>query len=302
MNKEEIVNQIAKLKIAVVGDFILDKYIVGYADRLSPEAPVIVVNKTDEYVCLGGAANVWQNLRGMGVDAYLFCDGDPADWTKESGRVFVNPNAYSIKTRVIARNHQLLRIDEEPSKEEILWGTFRSLEWANDFQSRVLDGTFNCVVISDYHKGVVSKSVAEMVVALCQDKNIPCIVNAKRDFGRFIGSTLVQCNAKEFNGIENIWDYINQQEGPKHFIVTQGENGIDVYTRFVKRPKRFTTEKIQAVDVSGAGDTVVAVYALLAALDADVHTATVLANKLAAIACKHMGIYSISQSELLEAL
>jgi D-beta-D-heptose 7-phosphate kinase/D-beta-D-heptose 1-phosphate adenosyltransferase len=309
MNTTKIIQQIVKRppRIAVVGDYIEDRYILAEVTRISPEAPVPVARKIEEKLSHGGAGNVWATLTNLGCDAILFCDGTKEYWGEDNKQVFFNQNTHSVKTRVMSGNHHLLRIDEEPQENEILWGTFQSLDWAVEFVNRIENKEFDCVVIADYHKGVVSKSVAEMVVAYCQDFNVPCVVDAKKDFGRFAGATVLKCNQKEANEIEDIWAVIKDLS-LRQFFITTGENGIDLYKAEAgsRHPYRTGGRKIPIVDVCGAGDTVTSIIAICMSLPNsagvwyDIDTVADLANFVASEACKYPGVYLVTHEDLLK--
>lgn len=198
-------------------------------------------------------------------------------------------------------DHHLMRIDDEPAANEIEWTPYRNLSWANDFEAMCANREFDCVVIADYHKGVVNKNVAEMVIELCDHYGIPTIVDAKKDFDRFYGASLIKCNHKE---AEELWKAYPL--GTKHIVVTNGKSGIQCYkTPNVLRFDSVNGLDIHAADVCGAGDTVTAILALCMAMPlesqfSDVVTACKLANFLAAEACKHPGVYVVSQEDLMK--
>lgn len=304
MNTTKLIQSIISKppRIAVIGDYIEDRYILAEVTRVSPEAPVVVARKVDSKTTHGGAGNVWATLSNLGADAYLFCDSSEKYWRHETKRVFINQQPHSIKTRVMSGNHHLLRIDEEPHENEVLWGVFQDAGWSVEFIRKLEDKELDCVVIADYHKGVVSKSVAEMVVAYCQDFGVPCIVDAKKDFERFSGATIIKCNQREANAIEDIWSMVRRMD-LRHWVVTQGQNGIDVYINSAqsKSPLRIPGIPVPIVDVCGAGDTVTAIMALCLASNNmyDVDEVVKLANFAAAEACKNPGVYLVSHEDLL---
>lgn len=302
MITNELIQKSTRLKIAVVGDYIRDRYVTGEVTRVSPEAPVPLMLKDSARVSPGGAGNVWANLLGLGVNADLYCNGDPEEW-KDDVRVFVNPQVYSTKTRFMSGTHHLLRVDEEPNPQDMPYEVFFNMAWARELESKILERHYDVVVIADYHKGVVSKSVAEYIVALCLDTNTTCIVDAKRDFGRFAGASIVKCNQKEANAIEDLWSIIHEHKF-KHFIVTNGENGIDTYTNGNNSLHRTRGIPMSIVDTCGAGDIVTAVLALCAGIEntdlriGDIHKAVDLANFLAAESCRHAGVYCVTPEDI----
>jgi rfaE bifunctional protein kinase chain/domain len=305
MNASDLIKQIVNKppRIAVIGDYIEDRYIFAEVTRISPEAPVVVARKIGSTTTHGGAGNVWATLTNLGCEAYLFCDSTPEYWGEihEHGTVFLNHNTHSVKTRVMSGNHHLLRIDEEGEESEIQGSTFQSLDWAAEFVRKLEDKELDCVVIADYHKGVVSKSVAEMVVAYCQDFGIPCIVDAKKDFGKFAGASIVKCNMKEASAIPDIWELIHESQF-NLFVVTNGENGIDAYPNHTdeKVPIRVQGISVPIVDVCGAGDTVTAILAICMFSTYNAEQMISIANFAASEACRYPGVYLVTHEDLMK--
>src|SRR5574343_1130787 len=144
---KEALDAASKFKIAVVGDYIRDEYIFGNVTRVSPEAPVVVLNKQSYSDRPGGAANVWMNLKTLGVvDAYLFTLGDKASWDEY---IFMHKGNPSVKTRVISGNHHIVRIDDDRKDGDILYD---DLSWREDIETLIPQ--LDCLVFSDYHKGL----------------------------------------------------------------------------------------------------------------------------------------------------
>jgi rfaE bifunctional protein kinase chain/domain len=290
---ENIINNAHKLKIAVIGDFIEDRYIIGDVDRISPEAPVPVVKVTEKRMTWGGAGNVYMNLKGMGVEAHLFCDMYekmiPIAWN-----VHREERPHCVKTRVMSNNHHIVRFDNEVVP---LWRNVEGMSWWKDFTDQIT--AWDAVVISDYHKGVVSDDIAEYVINLCEQYKVPVIVDAKRDFLRFENATILKCNAKE-------WAHSEKDE-PNHFrsrnnietiVITYGQEGIQAgdSTMLIS----VEGHKVPIADTCGAGDTVTAVLAVCKALGIEiVMAAAPLANRLAAEVCRHPGVYAITKEDLI---
>jgi len=298
---DNILRDAQGLKIAVVGDLILDRYTKGEVSRVSPEAPVMVLHKAEETTSLGGAGNVWGNLLNLRVDAHLFCDADPELITGVDN-VHINQGPMSIKTRMMSGNHHLLRIDEEIPQHEIVWPIFKDVEWHSKFMAML--PTFNAIIISDYGKGAVGKSVAEMVVALANDNKIPVIIDSKREFERFGGADIVKCNHKEWEALKREHRFTDALDALNYFgmdrlVVTCGEKGLDYYSLVGNfyESGHIPGYPVNVSDVCGAGDTVTAVLAICMALKQE-KSMYVLANIAGSEACRHPGVYSITSEDL----
>lgn len=303
MSTQEILDKASKLKIAVIGDYMLDRYIFGDVDRVSPEAPVIILNKKGQRESLGGAGNVFMNLIGLGVDAYLFSCGGYS----ESDAVFIHPGRVPVKTRIMSGNHHILRIDEEDIDPKYI--DYDEVYWREDFEKLFSLG-LDAVIFSDYHKGMISTSIARTIITMCNDNNVPVIVDAKREFGKYNGATVIKCNRKAFVDILHQFDIksldVRKMFECKYFVETMGEMGISVYYEGIDGTDQpfedgegFDSPKVDIVDVCGAGDTVTAVMALIYAVGLPITTAAEMANKAAAETCRHPGVYAITKEDLL---
>lgn len=292
MQIQELLDKASKLKIAIIGDLIIDRYIFGDVERVSPEAPVVVVSKTSEKSYNGGAANVMMNLLNLGVDAYLFTRG-----SKNGGHIisdiFVHPGITPIKTRIMSNKHHLLRIDEEDINQEEVG--YDDVYWREDFEK--LLPSLDAVIFSDYHKGTISTSIARTIIHLCNDHAIPVIVDAKRDFEKYSYATVIKCNKHEAKSI-NIVDELRVNLHVNYFVVTMGEYGLMLHKPGVK--VHLAATSVEVVDVCGAGDTVTAITALAYACGILIEPALELANKAAAETCKHTGVYAIKKEDLLK--
>jgi D-beta-D-heptose 7-phosphate kinase/D-beta-D-heptose 1-phosphate adenosyltransferase len=295
MNLPDILTRAADLKIAVIGDFIEDVYVLGSVNRISPEAPVPVVNQQMMFSKPGGAGNVYMNLCNLGVKTALFCNTHD-DFTLTSiahhanGVVHKNINRHAVKTRVMDGSHHLLRIDDELDVQAIEWLPFTAYSWWKELEANM--GQYNGIVLSDYSKGVLSDSLINAIMELAPKYNIPVVVDAKRNYERFKGATIVKCNQKEYDAMIN-WD-VNTS---KWLLVTDGESGIRSYSD--KRMEIYQGHKVNIVDVCGAGDTVTAVIAMMTALNEDVQDGCGLANIAASEVCRHPGVHAISKEELI---
>jgi len=285
MNIHEILERASKLHIAVVGDFINDQYIFGNVERISPEAPVPVVKVTSRKSNWGGAGNVVRNLQGLGVNVNFFFDKDRS----------------TTKTRIMSGTHHLLRIDDE----DVFDGeTFEMANWLNELEVGIATKIYDCVVISDYHKGVVTEDLAQRIIKACKIMDIPVVVDAKKDFHKFKGATILKCNRKEYLELISYappFPKTREFLGVDYHVVTLGEQGISIY--YDDDGEGFDGYKVDTVDVCGAGDTVTALLAMVKGIEKipgrRVLEACKLANIAASEVCQHPGVYPITKEDLI---
>lgn len=284
----DLIEKAPKLKIAIIGDVIIDKYIVGDVDRISPEAPVPVLIQKSTYQKFGGAGNVYCNLKNLGVDTYLFTTGEHNFLTDD---FFIHPGKTPIKTRIMSGNHHLLRIDEEDAPDYV---QYDDVAWREDFEK--LLPSLDAVIFSDYHKGVCDVTITQTIISACCEKGIPVIVDAKTDFYKYKHATIMKCNKKESSGIDV--QKLRLDLLVSYFLVTCGEQGISLY--YSKGSEGFNGHEVNIIDVCGAGDTVTAVVTFAFSGGYNVLQATELANRAAAEVCKHAGVYAITKEDLLK--
>jgi D-glycero-beta-D-manno-heptose-7-phosphate kinase len=318
---EDVFKKISKLKVAVIGDIMLDTYWWGHVERISPEAPVPVVAVDKREKRIGGAGNVALNINSLGVKAALLSViGDDEDGNqlktllKEQGlnddllysskeRITTN------KIRIISRNQQMLRLDAEDvkdlsSKEEEAF--YKMTE--NYITSQKPD----VVILEDYNKGLLTESLVEKIVALCNKHNIVTAVDPKRkNFFAYKGVTLFKPNLKEVKEsfhiltddvnekmLNNIHHQLSEKLSHHISLITLSEKGV-----FFKNEKegRIVPAHIRNVaDVSGAGDTVIAVAALLYAATKDVDLMAQVANIAGGLVCEEVGTAIINKQRLIE--
>lgn len=307
-------------KVVVLGDLMLDEYLFGEVSRISPEAPVPIVRVLRERAVLGGAANVAANLKAIGADPVLVgtFQNDTAgrrllDLLSQQeipveGLVLDTSRPTIIKTRIVGQQQQMLRIDREepgPLEEEAIAGLVASLERA------VPDA--GAVVVSDYAKGVVGEGVLEAVRALCGKEDIPWIVDPKPAHRAFYqGATLLTPNTRELADLAGCpartdaevaaaGARLMESFGLGGLLVTRSERGMALFDADAahKGPWLIPTEAREVFDVSGAGDTVVAVFAASVAAGSDWKDAAMLANAAAGLVVGKMGTATVTPAELL---
>ncbi len=304
-------------RVLVVGDVMLDQYIWGEVERISPEAPVPVVRATLRDEKPGGAANVAMNLAGLGACVTLvgFAGGDReqqaletllADHGIEPSLITI-PTVTTTKLRILSGHQQMMRVDSERTAE------FSPEDYQQLLQcARAAMTDVSVVVLSDYAKGVLTEEVCQSLIVEARHRRIPVLVDPKsRDFARYRGATAICPNLKELaattgeaasdvEALLSAGQVLVCDLGLQYIAVTLGEKGIAV----LQQNSRLHAPAVVRLvyDVSGAGDTVIAVLALAAACDVPVETAIALANTAAGIVVSKVGTVPIQREELLGAL
>lgn len=288
MNLQNILEQASKLKIAVVGDLIEDIYIIGDVKRISPEAPVQIVSVTEHRTNWGGAGNVVENLKGLGVEVSFF----------------FNEVDVPKKTRIMSGNHHLLRIDEERDPILQRWDDIDiCLGYGIENQK------YNCVVVSDYSKGMISTDVAANLITLCMENKIPVVVDTKNQHHLFDNVHLLKCNYAEWerykdkiNAHDGVWQYMYQNQ-IDNLVVTHGQHGM-AYHGFDSERDELTgylpAHPVAIADTCGAGDTVTAVLAVMTALGEPIDKSCELANIAASEVCRWPGVKAINKEDLMK--
>lgn len=307
-----------KLKVLVVGDLMLDRYILGEVDRISPEAPVPVLRHAHRYERPGGAANVAMNLVGLGCQALLAGFwGEDAEKSSllsalQAARIdttgVVTGSLPTIsKTRIMSGQQQLLRLDIESVEKLSGADQQRLLEAAVE-----LTGKVDAVVLSDYSKGALTPGLCYAIIRAARDRGIPVLADPKTpDFSKYSGATMVCPNLKELSTATGVSaretkDLLEAGERQRRehelqfLCVTMSEKGIRLFgdEGTFHSPARAR----EVFDVSGAGDTVIATLAAAMAGGLHVQTAIELANLAAGIVVGKVGTVPIARHELIAAL
>jgi D-beta-D-heptose 7-phosphate kinase/D-beta-D-heptose 1-phosphate adenosyltransferase len=306
--------------ILVLGDVMLDCYVKGDVRRISPEAPIPVLHAEHRRVVLGGAANVARNVTSLGARAIIVgVVGDDAagaelgDLLSNGARVIphivADPDRpTTTKTRFISGSHQLLRLDEEVTKP-IGGGVETALLAA--FRAALVEA--DVVVLSDYGKGVLTDKVLEVAITMAREAGRPVIADPKRShFGAYRGVSLLTPNEAEVTRATGIAadddDAVDEagkralaQAGAEAVLVTRSEKGMTL-VRETAPPLHLPTRAQSVADVSGAGDTVVAVLAIMLACHVTLPQAASLANIAAGISVGKAGTATVAHAELAAAL
>jgi rfaE bifunctional protein kinase chain/domain len=317
---DEILERARTVRVAVVGDLMLDVYLVGSVSRISPEAPVPVVHVTEERYALGGAANVAANVAALGADCDLIgCVGTDAagiriraELTELAGgtvRARLSERAErptTTKTRVVARHQQVVRFDHESEDDlpDDCCDELCDLVRQSVVESRAL-------VLEDYNKGVLVPRVIRCAIDAARDAGIPSVVDPKfRHFFEYRGATVFKPNAVELGnalggrirpGDDEWLEDARQRVEAEHLLLTLGEDGMALRSGG-GASFRIPTVAREVYDVSGAGDTVTAFVAVALAAGASMREAATLANLAAGIEVGKPGVAVVTPRELREML
>ncbi|MHC1738347.1 MAG: D-glycero-beta-D-manno-heptose-7-phosphate kinase [Ignavibacteriaceae bacterium] len=303
-------------KIAVIGDMMLDSYYWGAVKRISPEAPVPVVEVENEFNRFGGAANVALNIARLGGVPYpigvigydnagsVFSSLLEEEKIESSGLITDDKRPTTAKTRVIAHNQHVLRIDKE-SKEYTDEKTEKKLFAYFESISGEIDG----IILQDYNKGVLTPSLIKKIISLARKRDLLITVDPKfNNFFEYKNVTVFKPNRKEASDvlgtkirssadITAAGNKLLSRLHAKYILLTLGEEGIAVFEKGHEE-KRMPTKAIKVADVSGAGDTVISTLTLSLAAGANILESCYLANYAAGIVCGEVGIVPIERKKL----
>lgn len=307
-------------KIAIIGDVMLDKYVYGSVSRISPEAPVQILDIDKTEYRLGGAANVANNIKALQCEPILIgVIGDDVDSNNylnvmkslklpTVGIFKDKTRPTTTKTRVIAHSQHVLRIDEEikdnispQMKKKILTFIKSNLK------------KFAAVILQDYNKGVLTKEIISEVISMCKKVNKPVYVDPKfANFYEYKDVTVFKPNRKEVGDIlgrkidgeasvKEAGRELIEKLNCEYLVLTRGEKGMMVFDKEKNKTVilNIPTKARRAADVSGAGDTVISTIAVMLAGGASITEAVVLANQAAGIVCEVVGIIPIYKEVLL---
>ena len=312
---EALLRKMAGRKVVVVGDAMLDVYLVGEVDRVSPEAPVPVVTVHASRHALGGAANVAANVAAVGAECRLVAvvgddpRGESVRLELEEGQldsrylVVDSSRPTTSKTRVVARGQQMLRIDEE-IEEPISARIMEQLGGAIEKAMRDADA----LLIEDYNKGTLVPQVIERALALAKKRGVPVVVDPKfKHFFAYRGATVFKPNRRELEQAmgasldlahpDALPDAL-EKLGVSNLLLTLGAEGMILVTKDGEIT-RIPTMAREVFDVSGAGDTVTAWVGTALAAGADVREAAHIANFAAGIEVGKAGVATVSPPEVL---
>ena len=316
----QLLTSVQSKKIAVIGDIMIDRYVWGTVSRISPEAPVPVVEVESETSRLGGAANVANNITALGATAFLIgIVGDDATGgelrrildgkkTSSDGIITDPSRPTTVKTRVIAHSQHVVRIDSE-EKKDIDSVIRQKVLSALEKNINSIDG----IIIEDYNKGVIVKELIHNVIELARSKNKIITVDPKfNNFFEYKNVTVFKPNKKETE--EALGKKLKSEEdvvtagkallaklGAENILLTRSEKGMSLFERSGVIT-HIPTHAREVADVSGAGDTVIATLTLMLAAGASMQEAATLANIAGGIVCEEVGIIPIEPAQLRSAI
>lgn len=304
------------VRVVAVGDAMLDEYLLGDVDRISPEAPVPVVRIRERRYALGGVANVGHNVVAAGAECRLICAVGRDAAGEQLGRMLEQAGlsregAVTVdrpttrKTRVVARSQQLVRIDDEEDRD-----------LTADDARRILDAVEHAVadahalIFEDYNKGVLIPAVIEGAVRIAAARGIPVIVDPKyRHFFAYRGATVFKPNRRELEAALGAAVDLEHPEaipaaldrlGVEHLLLTLGERGMVLASRNGQLASVPTVAR-EVYDVVGAGDTVTAYLAVILGAGGTASEAAVIANYAAGVEVGKLGAATVTPDEILDA-
>lgn len=324
MDKQRLYDFVAqntsKCRILVVGDVMLDKYYYGEVTRISPEAPVPITHVTSSKETLGGAANVAHNLALLGCETFIagfvgddyhcqsLLDKFTACGIDYKGLIHTE-RPTTTKLRVMGGHQQMLRLDFEEAAP--IDGPYA--ERLQNYIECKLSESLDAVIISDYGKGACTEKSCDRIIRACHAHGVPVIVDPKGiNWTKYAHVDYITPNLKELNAVlaepiknrdeavEKAAHYVMRKYRLKNIIVTRSENGMSLVTD--KCITHIPTKAQEVFDVSGAGDTVIAVFATGLAGGISPEDSARLANLAASVVVAKLGTYAVSREELLQVL
>jgi len=303
----------SNLHFIVIGDIMLDRYIYGDINRQSPEAPVPIVDKTLEKDVLGGSANVASNLIALGASVTLLsAAGNDSEGNvltqlikrdiKGDHKILKLDRPTTLKTRIISDGKQLLRIDRE---NDSLFSQKVQEELYNQLERSISQQSIDGVILQDYDKGLFSEKLIQKIIDLANDHNLPTFVDPKkRNFWYFKKCTLFKPNRSEVisaslnsnESIESKIDNCLKKLSSKMVICTMAEDGM--FYKSKEESFQIATQKIEAPDVSGAGDTTLAIMSIAYVLGFTYKEILQLGNAAGYLVCQKEGVSVLTIKEL----
>jgi len=332
-NLRDIIARFPKAKVLVIGDLILDEYIWGEVERISPEAPVPVIWAKKRSFLPGGAANVANNLKSLGAEVSLIgivgSDNNAMILLKELKKRRINTEGIfidkkrptTLKTRIIAGHQQVIRCDWEETDQIPI----QLISDTTKFVFKNMDD-FNAIIIEDYGKGLITSNLLNKIKPVILEKKKIITVDPKEEnFHLYKDVTAITPNKKETenairnikikdrnNGLDIYTDRLLMDKdidlagmellkylNCKGVLITLGEKGMRLFER-EKKPKHIETSALEVYDVTGAGDTVISAFSLSLAVGADMLEAAEISNFAAGIVVGKIGAATVTQEELLE--
>ncbi len=317
---ETVFNSFNQFRVLIIGDVMIDAYLWGAVERISPEAPVPVISVGKRENRLGGAANVGLNIRALGAEPVM-CAVIGED---EKGNIFrqllkkrgmtdegilsSNDRKTTVKTRVISNDQHLLRVDDE---ETLPLNPKLEQDFIEHIEGLLANQTFHAIIFEDYDKGNITPAIIERTTQLANEKNIPTLVDPKkRNFDAYRNVTLFKPNFKEicegvkldlpkgdFKALEQATNTLKKQLNAKYIMVTLSELGVFILNDegYYQIPAHIR----DIADVSGAGDTVISVAACCLAAGVGPEQVAYISNTAGGLVCEKVGVVPIQKEKLL---
>lgn len=318
---KSVFESFAQFNILIIGDVMIDSYMWGKVDRISPEAPVPIIMSTKQENRLGGAANVALNVQALGANPIL-CSVIGNDLKSKTfhgllkkrklsneGIIEDESRKTTVKTRIIAGNQQLMRVDEETTLElqpEI------EKQFIKKIQTILSDKEVHAIIFEDYDKGTITPGVIKAIVDFANKSNIPTLVDPKkRNFMNYRNVTLFKPNFKElvegskidiqkgdFEGIFAASQKLNDELRCKYQLITLSELGV--FISYNNSYKTIPAEIRDIADVSGAGDTLISTASLCLAANLEPELIAGISNLAGGLVCEKVGVVPINKELLLK--
>jgi len=313
--------QFSDKKIIVVGDVMIDTYIEGKVTRISPEAPVPVVNFEKKTLHLGGAANVALNIKALGATPFICSvigeDDSSIQFRKllserhlsDKGILSSDQRLTSVKTRIIGNNQQLIRIDEERTDDINSIIAYNLIELIKKITEQE---SIDAIIFEDYNKGVLTKEVIQAVISHANENEIITTVDPKiKNFLTYENVTLFKPNLKELkNGLSLDFNFpddkqafvkaietLNSRINATYTFVTLSDQGV--YLKYNEKEYFIPAHTRNIADVSGAGDTVISVATLCIISGLEPHLMAEISNLAGGLVCEKVGVISVDKEQLL---
>lgn len=313
---QKIFQEFSDKKILIVGDVMIDSYLWGKVERISPEAPVPIVSTIKKEMRLGGAANVALNIQALGATPLLcgiignndhgtdFLALMQENHLENDGIYIVAGRPTTVKTRIIGGNQHLIRIDEETDKP--ISGK-DECGFIDHIREVIENYSVDAVIFQDYDKGALTPTIINHVIALAKEYNVPTLVDPKkRNFQNYAGVTLFKPNFKEFcegmkidlakDRYDKIFEAAKEFQNHKHIeflMITLSEKGVLISNK--QRYWHIPAHLRDITDVSGAGDTVISVTSLCMAAALSPELTAAMANLAGGLVCEKVGVVPIDK-------
>lgn len=322
----DILSSFSNKKVMIVGDVMVDSYLWGVVDRISPEAPVPVVDVSHREERLGGAGNVAVNIMALGAEA-LLCSvigsgmkGNvllqimEEEGLSQEGIYRSSDRITTTKFRIIGNNSQLLRVDEENTHDLNEEDEGRFLELCR----KQITGPVDVMIIQDYNKGILTPKVIGELISMAREAGVPVVVDPKKkNFDLYRNVSLFKPNLKELKEglkidfrepdkemLDDTVDLLRQKINAEHALITLSEHGIYISSRNGNKTDShiLPAHKRNIADVSGAGDTVVSVASLCLSAGVEPRLLAEISNLAGGIVCEKVGVVPIDRERFMEEL